>query len=552
MIRSARARTGLIAGAAVALVLGSPASPAFSNHDDRDRNRDDDLRKVADRLDGPRGVTALGDGRTLVTENDGTFSIVIERRHRSARVVRLGRIKTRFAPAIDVGSGGRVYLLTTGKDVGGKKNAARLFQWRPGWRGPREVADIGAYQKRDKDPYDLERKPRESNPYGVEALDDGTVLVADAAGNDLLRVERDGDIETVARMKPRKVKVPSGLGNRDPEGNRLPRAGSWVKSESVPTSVTVGDDGYWYVGELRGWPATPKTSQIWRIKPRSEREVCDPKDPDDGDCRRYADGLTSIVDLAAGDDDTIYALSLSKESWLRFEMGQRGSRIGGLFAVERDDDRRHQDDDNGRDRDRHGWDDNRRTWDDRGWRDRDRHGSDNGWDDGNRVVVDNDGWSDRDDDRWRHWDDDEWRGDDGRNRRGWNEHRGDRDEGCDRGRDRDRDRDDRWDHDGRWDDDGRDGRRGDLTWFDDRGDDRVIVDDGRRDRDDDRRDGRRDRDRDDHRWSDDDCDDFGVTIRELVRNRLVLPGGVDVDDDSDDIYVVAPLFKRGALLRIDD
>jgi len=492
----------------VALVLGSPASPAFSNHDDRDRDRDDDLRKVADRLDGPRGVSALGDGRTLVTEKDGTFSIVIERRHHSARVVRLGRIKTRFAPAIDVGPGGRVYLLTTGSDVGGKKNAARLFQWRSGWRGPREVADIGAYQKRDKDPYDLERKPRESNPYGLEALDDGTVLVADAAGNDLLRVERDGDIETVARIKPRKVKVPSGLGNRDPEGNRLPRAGSWVKSEAVPTSVTVGDDGYWYVGELRGWPATPKTSQIWRIKPRSEREVCDPKDPDDGDCRRYADGLTSIVDLAAGDDDTIYALSLSKKSWLRFEMGQRGARIGGLFAVERDDDdRRRHDDGHRRDRDRGGWDDdNRRTWDDHDWRDRDRHGWDNGWDNGNRVIIDNDGWGGRDDDRWRHWDDDEWRGDDGRNRRGWNEHRGGRDDRCDRGRD--------------WDDD--------------------------------RRDGRRDRDRDDRRWSHDDCDDFDVTIRELVRNRLVLPGGVDVDEDSGDIYVVAPLFKRGALLRIDD
>jgi hypothetical protein len=307
--RSARAWTFLIAGAATALVLSSPASPAFSNIHDRHHDHDGDLRKVTDRLDGPRGVAALGAGRTLVTESDGTFSLVIERRHHRARTVKLGKIATRFAPAVDVGPGGRVYLLTTGSDVGGAKNAARLFQWRPGWRSPREVADIAAYQKRDKDPYDLERKPRESNPYGVEALDDGTVLVADAAGNDLLQVDHHGDIDTVARFKPRKVKVPSGLGTRDAEGSRLPAAGTWVKSESVPTSVTEGDDGYWYVGELRGWPATPGTSQIWRIRPGSEDEVCDPRDPRDRDCKRYADGLTSIVDLAADeDDDTIYAL----------------------------------------------------------------------------------------------------------------------------------------------------------------------------------------------------------------------------------------------------
>lgn len=488
----------------MALAIASPASPVFANNNaDRDhRHRDDGLRKVADGFQSPRGVATLGDGATLVTEQDGTFNLVVERRrHRAARVIKLGRVPTRFAPAIDTGPRRTVFILATGADLGGKRNAARLFKWRPGWRKARQVANIGAYQRRDPDPYDLERKPRESNPYGLAALDDGSVLVVDPAGNDLLRVERDGDIETVARFKPRKVKVPRGLGKRDAEGKRLPRAGTKVRSESVPTSVTVGDDGHWYVGELRGWPATPKTSQIWRIRPGSRNAVCDPKAPDDRRCQRYADGLTSIVDLATGDDDTLYALSLSKKGWLRMEMGGRRAQIGGLFEIKRVDDRWHGRD-HRRDRD---WD---RDWDRNGNRDWSRDG-DRSWDrNGNRQDRNGD---------WRHRD------------------------RCDHDSWRDRWDDRRWD-DRRWDDDWRrDGRDGHDRWNDRKRDDWR----------DDCRDRGRDWSRDHNRRRHD--DGFEVRIRELVRGQLVRPGGVDVDEDDGDIYLVGPLFDRnGALKKLED
>ena len=74
-----------------------------------------------------------------------------------------------------------------------------------------KVADIGKYQATDPDPYNQADSPTESNPFGVAALKDGTVLVSDAAGNDLLRVWPNGKIKTVARLKPRTVKVPPGL-----------------------------------------------------------------------------------------------------------------------------------------------------------------------------------------------------------------------------------------------------------------------------------------------------------------------------------------------------
>jgi hypothetical protein len=94
----------------------------------------------------------------------------------------------------------------------------------------------------------------------------------------------------------------------------------------------VGADGYWYVGELRGFPATPGTSEIWRIRPYSEDATCDPENPYQGACKRYADGLTSIIDLAPAHHG-VYALELSKMSWLQWELGVEGADIGGLFRV---------------------------------------------------------------------------------------------------------------------------------------------------------------------------------------------------------------------------
>jgi hypothetical protein len=328
-----------IAVGAAALVL-SGVMPAQAGGDPENSGHGGKLRTVIDGLDGPRGVDALGHGLTLVSETDGTFSLVVERRHRAAKKVELGQVPADFAPAVAAGRHGTVYILTGGAEPGSPVAAgsATLYKWRHGWSAPKVVADIAAYQATDPDPYDQEDFPEDSNPFGVQPLRDGTVLVSDAAGNDLLRVHKDGSIETVARLKTRTVKVPEGLPATDPEGNPLPPAGTPIVSEAVATSVTVGHDGYWYVGELRGFPATPGTSEIWRIKPGTVDAVCDPEKPRKGHCKRFADGLTSIVDLGAG-RGSIYAVSLSKMSWLKMELGLPGAEIGGLFRIS--DQRRH-------------------------------------------------------------------------------------------------------------------------------------------------------------------------------------------------------------------
>ncbi|MEV0285176.1 MULTISPECIES: ScyD/ScyE family protein [unclassified Kribbella] len=285
------------------------------------------IKPIVSGLTSPRGVATFG-GKIIYSVGDGS---VYEAWAHNGKVIRkLGQVQGGFPPAIDTNAWGTTYALTGGGAPAEElpPGAATLYRLRPG-KAPVKVADIGKYQIKDGDPYDLEGKPTDTNPYGLAALRDGTVLVADAGNNDLLRVWPNGTIKTVARLKPRVVPVPTGLPATDPEGNPLPPAGTPIPSEAVATSVTVGSDGYWYVGELRGFPATPGKSQIWRIKPGSYNAVCDPAKPHTGKCTRYADGYTSIVDLAGGPKGTLAVVELAKVSWLQWELG--GSPIGSLY-----------------------------------------------------------------------------------------------------------------------------------------------------------------------------------------------------------------------------
>jgi hypothetical protein len=281
------------------------------------------VKPVVSGLVNPRGVATFG-GKIIYSVGDG--SVYEAWAHNGKKIRKLGQVPGGFAPAIDTNKWGVTYALTGAGGEPGQPlppGGATLYKLRPG-KTPLKIADIGKYQLKDPDPDNLQDgPPTESNPFGVAALKDGTVLVADAAGNDLLRVWPNGYIKTVARLKPRVVKTPAGLG---PDA---PPPGTPIPAEAVATSVTVGSDGYWYVGELRGFPATPGTSQIWRIKPGSYNAVCDPANPHKGKCTRYADGYTSIVDLAGGPKGTLAVVELAKVSWLQWEMG--GSPVGSLY-----------------------------------------------------------------------------------------------------------------------------------------------------------------------------------------------------------------------------
>jgi hypothetical protein len=318
-------------------ILPAQAGPGVpSRHNDDRAAQSGRVVPITSQLMGPRGLAVINKRKSIVAQGDGTISKVVKRPGMPVKVTTLTKVPEGFiAPALARGRHHTIWILTPGGPPG--TGAGTLYKWRPGFTAAKVVADIEAYQQRDPDPYDLESNPTDSDPYGVVALRHG-VLVSDAAGNDLLRVSGHGVIHTVARLKPRTVVVPAGLPN-DPEApGPNPPAGTMIPSEAVATSVTVGSDGFWYVGELRGFPATPGTSQIWRIKPGTRNAVCDPVHPRRGKCKRYLDGLTSIVDLAPAPNGRLYALEISKASWLVME-GQLESggpvTPGALFKVRR-------------------------------------------------------------------------------------------------------------------------------------------------------------------------------------------------------------------------
>ena len=88
-------------------------------------------------------------------------------------------------------------------------------------------------------------------------------------------------------------------------------------AQGVPTSVAIGLDGAYYVGELKGFPAPTGASRVWRIEPGTRQATCGSSSA----CKVVADGFTSIVDLAFGPDGTLYVVELDEASWLAVELG---------------------------------------------------------------------------------------------------------------------------------------------------------------------------------------------------------------------------------------
>lgn len=192
-----------------------------------------------------------------------------------------------------------------------------------------EIADLQAFEEA-VDPAGGEVG---SNPFDL-ARWRGKTLVADAQGNSLLSVNRGGKVDWVATLPLQTVstqplKDAVGCPEGPPDICDLPPT---LDADPVPTSVAIGPDGYAYVGELTGFPATPGTSRIWRIDPRARHAVCGSSPA----CSVVETGpFTSIIDLNFRRNGTAYVVELDEASWLAMEE-MRG--VGGTVnACEADD-----------------------------------------------------------------------------------------------------------------------------------------------------------------------------------------------------------------------
>jgi hypothetical protein len=162
----------------------------------------------------------------------------------------------------------------------------------------------------------------DTNPYSVVALNGGRALVADAGGNVLLTVSGRGAVDWVALFPEELVstanaKTLAGCPDAPPDFAFVCGFPDRVPAQPVPTSIAVGPDGAWYVGELKGFPAPTGESRIWRIVPGTLHADCATSPA----CSVVADGFTSIVDLNFGPDGTLYVTEIDEASWLAVEMG---------------------------------------------------------------------------------------------------------------------------------------------------------------------------------------------------------------------------------------
>jgi hypothetical protein len=260
-------------------------------------------------------LEAAPDGSILVTQNDAVREI---RNGRVQDVVEIPSIEGSPANGLAI-TGRRSFFATSG----GLDLAAGAGVWHVSGGTARLVGDIEAFEtENDPDAFEgpqwkdpaCEEDPAQgfsagpqSNPYHLRAIPGGTALVADAAGNTLLSVKKNGDVDWVA------VFTPPTDGNGEYRFLKPAENDSEIDCyvQPVPTSVDVGPEGDYFVGELTGAPATPGWSRVWRIKGGTNNVTC----PSD-DCEVAVDELTSVIDLEFGPDGHLYVVEYDANGWL--------------------------------------------------------------------------------------------------------------------------------------------------------------------------------------------------------------------------------------------
>jgi hypothetical protein len=132
---------------------------------------------------------------------------------------------------------------------------------------PTPVVDVSGYEGANNPA----GGPVDSNPFGL-VCDSAGQLVTDAGGNSLFRVA-NGVLSLLGVFPSRPAR----------------------STDAVPTTVAVGPDGAYYVGELSGVPFTAGAASIYRVVPGQAPQV-------------YLTGFTTIIDMRFAADGSLYVL----------------------------------------------------------------------------------------------------------------------------------------------------------------------------------------------------------------------------------------------------
>ncbi len=161
--------------------------------------------------------------------------------------------------------------------------------------------------------------PPDSNPFDVVALPDGKALVADPGANAVLKVDRAGNVAVVAVFPDSLVSTANIKSLAGCPGSEAPFCGlpDQMPAQSTPTSVAIGPDGSYYVGELRGFPGPTGASSVWRVAATASAAQCGTSP----DCVKVFDGgFTSIMDLEFDSAGRLFVAELDEKSWAAVEI----------------------------------------------------------------------------------------------------------------------------------------------------------------------------------------------------------------------------------------
>lgn len=151
----------------------------------------------------------------------------------------------------------------------------------------KQIADLGQFET-DNNPTGDEI---DSNPYGILALP-GRQVVTDAGANALVEIGANGKVSTLATFPNRLAPLPG------------PPPQPMIPMDAVPTSVAVGPDGDFYVGQLTGFPFPVGGANVYRVPAKGGTPVV------------VASGFTHIVDLTFGPDGSLYVLQIARNGLL--------------------------------------------------------------------------------------------------------------------------------------------------------------------------------------------------------------------------------------------
>ena len=216
---------------------------------------------------------------------------------------------------------GSLYVLTGGSNQGDMADAAgdlagkfgKLYQADLSTGQVTEVANLAQYEySANPDGQQLD-----SDPYAVYDAGNGVQIVADAAGNDLLKVE-NGQVSTLAVFPPQLVRVPDDV--ELPPDVQLP-PDRMIPQEAVPVAIATNpmDPGAYYVAELPG--GLGMNARIWRVVPGQEPQV-------------YAQGFSQISDIRFDSTGHLFVLELLADPAAAF--GPNPDLSGALIRVNAD------------------------------------------------------------------------------------------------------------------------------------------------------------------------------------------------------------------------